>query len=149
MGRRYIGVEQMDYIETITVERLKKVIAGEQSGISKAVNWKSGGNFIYCELSQANQTFINLIQDAKNSVDLQTIWKTMQERAFLSYKVDPKAFEANKSEFKALSFEEQQRFLIEVLDKNMLYVPYSEIDDATNIIDDRCRALNHQFFSLK
>ncbi|GAA8055577.1 hypothetical protein JP0568_14610 [Helicobacter pylori] len=29
MKRRYIGIEQMDYIETITKERLKKVIEGE------------------------------------------------------------------------------------------------------------------------
>lgn len=43
MNRRYIGVEQMDYIEDITVERLKKVIGGEQGGISEKVNWNGGG----------------------------------------------------------------------------------------------------------
>ena len=48
MGRRYIGVEQMDYIEDITVERMKKVIDGEQGGISKSVNWQGGGSFVYC-----------------------------------------------------------------------------------------------------
>lgn len=40
----------MDYIETITVERMKKVTDGEQGGISKAVNWQGGGSFIYAEL---------------------------------------------------------------------------------------------------
>lgn len=40
MKRRWIGIEQMDYIESITKERLKKVVAGEQGGISKAVNWQ-------------------------------------------------------------------------------------------------------------
>ncbi len=35
MNRQYIGIDQMDYIETIAVERLKKVIDGEQGGISK------------------------------------------------------------------------------------------------------------------
>ena len=43
MGRRYIGIEQMDYVEDIVVERLKKVIAGEQGGISKSVDWQGGG----------------------------------------------------------------------------------------------------------
>ncbi|MDI9355064.1 MAG: site-specific DNA-methyltransferase [Cyanobium sp. MAG06] len=38
MGRQYIGIEQMDYIENISVERLKKVIEGEQGGISKSIN---------------------------------------------------------------------------------------------------------------
>ena len=50
MGRRYIGVEQMDYIEDIAVERLKKVIDGEQGGISKSVEWNGGGEFVYAEL---------------------------------------------------------------------------------------------------
>lgn len=58
MGRKYIGIEQMDYIEDISVERLKKVVDGEQGGISKAVNWQGGGSFIYAELKQID-TFKN------------------------------------------------------------------------------------------
>lgn len=58
MGRKYIGIEQMDYIENISVERLKKVVDGEQGGISKAVNWQGGGSFIYAELKQID-TFKN------------------------------------------------------------------------------------------
>jgi len=50
MERQYIGIEQMDYIETISVERMKKVIEGEQGGISKAIEWKGGGSFVYAEL---------------------------------------------------------------------------------------------------
>jgi adenine-specific DNA-methyltransferase len=50
MGLQYIGVEQMDYINILTVERMKKVIAGEQGGISKEVGWKGGGDFVYMEL---------------------------------------------------------------------------------------------------
>ncbi|WP_455224740.1 DNA methyltransferase [Granulicatella sp.] len=49
MNRQYIGIEQMDYIETVSVERLKKVIEAEQGGISKDVEWQGGGSFVYCE----------------------------------------------------------------------------------------------------
>lgn len=38
MNRQYIGIEQMDYIETVSVERLKKVIDGEQSLLKKSSN---------------------------------------------------------------------------------------------------------------
>ncbi len=148
MNRRYIGVEQMDYIQTITLERLKKVIAGEQGGISKAVNWQGGGSFVYCELSQANQEFIDQIQAAKSGEDLQAIWQVMQERAFFSYKLNPKIIDANTSEFERLAFADQQRFLVEVLDKNLLYVPYSEIDDASYAISEVDKKLNRQFFNL-
>ncbi|MGQ4005332.1 site-specific DNA-methyltransferase [Francisellaceae bacterium CB300] len=54
MGRQYIGIEQMDYIQDITVERMKKVIDGEQGGISKSVNWQDGGEFVYAELKQVS-----------------------------------------------------------------------------------------------
>ena len=70
----------------------------------------------------------------------------MQERAFLSYQIDVKAFDVNAADFTALSFADQQRFLIEVLDKNMLYVPLSEMDDAVFGITDNDKALNKQFF---
>ena len=50
LGRRWIMIEQMDYIESITKERINKVIAGEQGGISKGVNWAGGGQYIYMEL---------------------------------------------------------------------------------------------------
>src|SRR5690606_2004064 len=45
MNRQYIGVEQLDYIESFTIARLNKVINNEdQSGISKDVNWQGGGS---------------------------------------------------------------------------------------------------------
>ena len=69
MGRRYIGIEQMDYIEDISVERMKKVINGEQGGISKTIKWQGGGNFIYTELKE--------IDNFKNS-EIGTLNKTMQ-----------------------------------------------------------------------
>jgi len=148
-GRKFIGIEQLDYGENDSVVRLQNVIQGDKTGISKAVAWQGGGSFVYCELSQANQKFIDQIQAATNSEALQVIWQTMQEKAFLSYKLNPKTIDINASEFAQLDFADQQRFLIEVLDKNLLYVPYSEIDDASYAASDADKALNCQFFNLK
>ena len=64
MGRKYIGIEQLDYIEDIAVERMKKVIEGEQGGISKATNWQGGGSFVYCELKENSQILLNKIKEA-------------------------------------------------------------------------------------
>ncbi|BDB65507.1 hypothetical protein T36_1986 [Helicobacter cinaedi] len=63
MNRRWIGIEQMEYIESITKERLKKVVAGEQGGISKAVNWQGGGGFIYAELMPLNAIYKERIKN--------------------------------------------------------------------------------------
>ena len=145
-NRRYIGVEQLDYGNDDSTVRLRNVINGDQSGISKSVNWTGGGEFIYCELAKANQVFVDAIDAAKSSEELLAIWNTMQERAFLSYRVDLKAFGESSGEFVELGFADQKRFLIETLDKNMLYVPLSEIDDTTYEISEQDKTLNKKFF---
>lgn len=50
MGRRYIGIEMGDHAETHCQPRLKKVVDGEQGGISEAVGWAGGGGFKYYQL---------------------------------------------------------------------------------------------------
>jgi len=146
MGRQYIGVEQMDYIETVTVERLKKVIAGEQGGISKSVNWQGGGGFVYLELMKWNENFVEKIQKAKTKDELARLWKIMKKKAFLSYKVDIKAVDENAKDFSDLFIEEQKRFLLECLDKNHLYVNYSEIDDEEYRVSEEDKKLNKEFY---
>ena len=53
MGRRWIGIEMGDHAATHCLPRLEKVIAGEQGGISAAVNWQGGGGFRYLHLGEA------------------------------------------------------------------------------------------------
>ena len=98
MNRAYIGIEQMDYIEDIAVERLKKVIDGEQSGISKALNWKGGGDFVYAELKE-----IDIFKDVE----------------------------------------------IGALNKNMQYLPISEIEDETYNLKKEEIEINKKFYGIK
>jgi len=70
LGCQYIGVEQLDYGENDSVNRLQNVIKGDQSGISKSVNWQGGGDFVYCELMKYNEAFMERIQTAKSSEEL-------------------------------------------------------------------------------
>jgi adenine-specific DNA-methyltransferase len=44
---------------------------------------------------------------------------------------------------------EQKRFLIEVLDENLLNVNYSEIDDTDFKVSEEDKKLNHAFYKLK
>lgn len=146
MGRQFIALEQLDYGQNDAVVRLQNVISGDLSGISKVENWQGGGSFVYCELAKANQTFLDHIQDAKTVTDLKTIWEDMQNKAFLSYKIDPKTIGLDSADFQTLSLDDQKRFLIEVMDKNMLYVSLSEMDDATHGVSAEDKKLNRLFF---
>lgn len=129
MKRQYIGIEQMDYIETIALERLKKVINDEQGGISKSVNWQGGGEFVYFELKKYNQNFIDKIVSSNKTEDLLIVWNEMKLKSFLNYNVDIQNQEKHIEDFKRLSLEEQKQHLIEILDKNQLYVNLSSIED--------------------
>ena len=144
MNRQYIGIEQMDYIETVAVERLKKVIAGEQGGISKNVEWQGGGSFVYCELKNDAQEFKYKIQEANSTEELTELLKLAKQSSFLSYRVDPKKLREN--EFKQLSLAEQKQILSEIVDNNNLYVNYSDIDDISNGISDADKKLNREFY---
>jgi len=73
----------------------------------------------------------------------------MREKAFLSYRIDPKSIDIQAREFQDLSLEDQKRFLFEVLDKNMLYIPYSEISDKSFDVSDEDKKLNTQFYAQK
>jgi len=149
LKRKYILCEQMGYVESTIVKRLNKVINGEQGGISKTVNWQGGGSFIFCELAKVNQEYIDKIQEASTKEQLQSIWAAMQEKAFISYNVNIAAINDKATGFDNLTIEEQQKFLIEILDKNLLYVPYSSIDDKDYNISEDDKKLNRQFYSLK
>ena len=149
MSRKYIGIEQLDYGTSDSVQRLKNVIDGDKTGISEEFNWKGGGSFTYAELAQANQLFVNKIQDSKNTKELLKVWDKMKEIAFLSYKIKPEEIDSSKKDFEALSFKDQQRFFVSILDKNLLYVPYSEIDDKTYSISKEDKELNKKFYGDK
>lgn len=70
MNRRYIGVEQMDYIENVSVVRMKLVLEGEQGGVSHLVDWNGGGSFIYMELANKNGNYINYSEAEEDTNNL-------------------------------------------------------------------------------
>lgn len=144
MNRQYIGIEQMDYIETVAVERLKKVIDGEQGGISKDVDWQGGGSFVYCELKNDAQEFKNSIVDATSTDQLLDLFEQAKKSSFLSYRVDPKKL--RKQDFEKLSLAEQKQLLSEIIDDNNLYVNYSDIDDGDYQVSEQDKKLNRSFY---
>lgn len=149
MGRRYIGVEQLDYIETITTERLKKVIAGEKGGISSDVNWTGGGSFVYCELAKLNQNYVDKIESATTDAELVSLLVEIIDTDFISCKVNPAEIKENAKSFEELSIGDKKRFLMELLDKNQLYVNYCDIDDENYHISEEDKAFTKSFYGDK
>ncbi|MDN6699448.1 MAG: site-specific DNA-methyltransferase, partial [Staphylococcus equorum] len=146
LNRQYIGIEQMDYIDTLSIPRLKKVIRGDQDGISKDVNWEGGGSFVYAELYELNQVYANKVQTATNQDEIKEVIEKIQKSDFLNLKVDLEKVFSDKEEFIDLTLDEQKAILIQVLDNNQLYLSYSEIDDDQYGIDGETKAFNASFY---
>jgi adenine-specific DNA-methyltransferase len=73
----------------------------------------------------------------------------MKKIAFLSYQLEPKNIDASKNEFRELSLENQQKFLISLLDKNLLYIPYCDMEDESYGISEEVKKLNRRFYGEK
>ena len=146
MGRRYIGVEQMDYIEDITVERMNKVIDGEQGGISKFVNWQCGGSFVYCELLENASTLIKKIQAASEETISEIKNEIYADERIIPY-ITKEELEKADEEFASLELEEKKKALISLVDKNKLYVNYSDMDDESYDISESDKAFTKSFYA--
>ena len=139
-NRRFILCEQMDYVETITRERVRKIIENNKND-----------NFIYCELMKYNKIYMDRIQQAESSEVLLKIWKEISKYSFLNWYINPKMPEEAVNDFMAIGQEEnglkkQKKLLVELLDKNQLYVNLSEIDDSQFKVSDEDKALNKSFY---
>ncbi|KHL83123.1 site-specific DNA-methyltransferase [Helicobacter pylori] len=145
MKRRYIGIEQMDYIETITKERLKKVIEGEQGGISKKCGFKGGGSFVYAELKEVNLGIKKQILNAKSTDECLKIFKTLNER--ILKRADCKMDAIHSEEFHNLDLNEQKRIYCASLDSNEDYLNLGDIDEDAWEIDEITKKYNEIFYS--
>lgn len=137
-NRQFILCEQLDYVDTVTIPRVKNVIKKLGSG-----------GFVYLELMKWNEDFVEKIQKAKTKQELKKLWEMMKKKAFLSYKVDVKTIDEHAKDFADLSIESQKRFLLECLDKNHLYVNYSEIDDEEYGVSEKDKKVNKEFYENK
>lgn len=144
LKRRCICIEQIEGQIKKQITRLKATIAGDQVGISKTINWKGGGSFVYAELMGWNEQYMSEIKDADSSRKLLNIYEKMKKEAFFRYDVDLSKFE--EKEFEKLPIKEQKQILCECLDKNHLYVNLSEIDDATYKVSADDKKLNKEFY---
>ena len=146
MGRRYIGVEQMDYIEDITVERMKKVIEGEQGGISKVVNWQGGGSFVYCELMENANSLIQKIQSSTEDDIIDIKNQIYSDERIVPY-ITSEELNSVDVEFDNLTLKEKKQALIKLIDKNKLYVNYSDINDENYYINEKDKIFTQSFYT--
>lgn len=148
INRQYIGIEQLDYGENDSVIRLQNVINGDQSGISKSVNWQGGGSFVYLELAKKNETALEQISDCKSLEELTALFDELCSKYFLHYNVRVKEFrkEIENERFKYLSLNQQKEMFCRMLDLNQLYVNADDRHDKTTGLSENDIAITEDFY---
>lgn len=135
----------MDYIESVTAERINQFIKKNSLDVG----------FVYTELMKLNYNFVDKIQQAKNTEELLQLFEVMKSEAHLNYQIAlEKVLNAEYEidgishfvEFKDLELSQQKQLLIEVLDKNQLYVSASEMDDENLAISESDKAFTRSFY---
>jgi adenine-specific DNA-methyltransferase len=137
--RQFILIEQMDYVESITSQRVQKVF--EKDNLEDS--------FTYLELKKYNQTFMEQIEAADDTETLLQIWKQLKAKSFFKYSIDLQAFENSLDEFKQFDLKRQKEILCEILDKNQLYVNLSSLNDADFACTEEEKKVTQDFYQLK
>ena len=134
--RQFILIEQLDEHIEICLDRTNHVLKNQPLKMS----------YIYSELKKYNEGFIESIQDAKTTKELLSIWEDMKVKGMVDWRLDWKKFNESLAEFKAMPLDKQKKTLVELLDKNALYVPLADINDRDFEVSKEDKALNKQFY---
>lgn len=148
LGRRYIGIEQMEGQIDIELDRLQKVIDGYEFGISQDVNWQGGGSFVYCELLENNQSLIYELEQAQDSDSIKFILDKATQNGKIVHSVLPSDLKRTEDEFESLSLDEQKKVVLQLLDKNKLYINLSDMEDEDASVSDADKAFTKSFYGL-
>lgn len=138
-NRKFVIIEQMDYIKTATLPRVQKVI--------KKLN--NENSLIYAELAEWNEQAKKEINSAKNLLQLEKLLDILYEKYFLNYNVRIKDFKEKiikEDNFKKLPLDEQKRMFLTMLDLNQMYVQESEMSDKRFGISKEDQKLTKEFY---
>ena len=145
LKRRFILCEQMDYIEDITKTRLINTVKGDSRGISSDTNWSGGESFIYCELLENANSLIKKIQDSTEDNIDEVKMQIYSDKRIIPYITKVELGKADEM-FAELSLENKKKILIELINKNKLYVNYSDLDDDTYAVKDGDKIFTKSFY---
>ncbi len=148
MQRKFIAVEQMDYIRSLTRQRLINVLRGESSGISERVGWQGGGSFVYAELAEWNRTLSAQISQTANRRTLLKIFDALEKNCVVPFWGKEIPLKEARSRFEQMAPDEQRSFLHAAAEGHRIYIPVSEVENQLFQISEKTINLNKQFYHL-
>lgn len=140
-ARRFILVEQLDYVEQITCKR-----------VSNSFLEGNTGSFVYLELAKNNQNALEHIQSCESHEALVDYFDEMCNKYFLHYNVKVKEFReviCKEENFKKLTLDQQKIMFAKMLDLNQLYVNVSDMEDSRYGLSATDINVTKDFYQIK
>ncbi len=134
-SRKFILIEQMDYVNNVTFKRLENAIK----------KYYSNTSFVYFELKKYNQEYIDAIMEATSIKELENLYVDMRNNAFLKFWFDRAEFEKDEN-FRKLDLAGRKQALADILDENQLYLNYADMNDTRHTVSKDEKALTEKFY---
>lgn len=135
-NRKFILIEQMDYVNKITAQRIINYL--------KLKN--SNGNFIYCQLEDFFSNQFKVISEL-DSTNINSYFEQIYKIFYIKFwlKIDSDI----EREFYSLNLEQKKKILFSFFDHNQMYLSVSEINDSEYAIPDDVKNINNEFYKMK
>ena len=104
-----------------------------------------GGSFVYCELLENANTLIEKIQSSTDATISEIKNEIYADERIIPY-ITRAELEKADEEFYSLELEEKKKALIKLVDKNKLYVNYSDMEDETFNIAEEDKNFTKSFY---
>ncbi|MFC4230480.1 DNA methyltransferase [Parasediminibacterium paludis] len=144
LNRRYIGIEQLNYGDNDSLVRLQNVIHGDDTGISKTINWQGGGSFIYCELQQTNQLWAEQIAKVTTKKRTTALIKQLISNPTIFADANELAQKQTQQTFLNLDLALQKKILLQLLESDdSIYT----LSGAIQLSPQELK-LNQQFYDM-
>lgn len=101
---------------------------------------------MYCELLENVSTLIEKIQTASEETISEIKNEIYSDERIVPY-ITRAELEKADEEFNSLELEEKKKALINLVDKNKLYVNYSDMDDESYAISESDKAFTKSFYA--
>lgn len=134
-NRKFVIVEQMDYVNTVSFKRLENAIKKYYNDVS----------FVYFELKKYNQEYVDRILEAASLSALEDLYVDMRNNAFLKFWFDRNVFEKDE-DFRKLDLDKRKKALTDVLDENQLYLNYADMGDTRHDVTTDEKTLTDKFY---
>ncbi|AGL62178.1 putative DNA methylase [Candidatus Saccharimonas aalborgensis] len=134
-SRKFILIEQMNYVNNVTFKRLENAIK----------KYYGDTSFVYFELKKYNQEYLDAIMEATSIKELEDLYVDMRNNAFLKFWFDRAEFEKDEN-FRNKDLDGRKQALADILDENQLYLNYADMNDTRHTVSADEKALTDKFY---